>query len=90
MVKPTHTEEHIREAAYLLWKNEGEPAGQDQEYWFRAEAELSTPKPRKRAAAKKAADEAKPVRAAKPAAAKKPAAKKPAARKAAPKAKAAE
>jgi len=86
MAKSPVTEEAIREAAYHLWKNEGEPHGQDQDYWYRAEAELTPAKPARKPAAKKAAapkaeGEVKAA-AAKPAAAKKPAAKKPAVRKA--------
>jgi hypothetical protein len=32
----------IAERAYALWENDGRPDGRDQEYWFRAEAELKT------------------------------------------------
>jgi hypothetical protein len=28
----------IRERAYLLWENEGRPAGRDMEFWLQAEA----------------------------------------------------
>ena len=84
MAKAKVPDDHIREAAYHMWKKEGEPHGQDQDYWLRAEAELSGPAPRK-AAAKKAATP-KATGTAK-AAAKPAAAKKPAAKKAAPKAK---
>jgi hypothetical protein len=28
------------ERAYRLWENDGRPDGRDQDYWFRAEAEL--------------------------------------------------
>ena len=55
MPKKTISEDAIREAAYHLWQAEGQPAGQDQEFWFRAEAALKAPAPRKRAPAKKAA-----------------------------------
>jgi Protein of unknown function (DUF2934) len=37
-VSPTDSE--IATAAYLLWLDNGCPAGLDQEYWFRAEAML--------------------------------------------------
>lgn len=82
MAKKTVTEAAIREKAYEMWTADGQPHGQDQEYWYRAEAELK--KPARRAPAKKPA--AKATGAAKPAAAKKPAARKPAAKKPAAKA----
>lgn len=44
----------IREAAYHLWVSAGQPDGQDQQFWFQAEASLAKPAPKKRAAAKKA------------------------------------
>lgn len=31
----------IRDRAYALWQQDGSPAGKDQEYWHRAERELS-------------------------------------------------
>lgn len=34
-------EQEIRERAYRLWETEGCPDGREQEYWYRAEAELS-------------------------------------------------
>ena len=49
-----NSQEAISEAAYHLWLAAGQPDGQDQEFWFQAEAALSTPAPRKKAAAKKA------------------------------------
>lgn len=48
-------EDQIKRRAYDLWEADGKPAGQDQQYWFKAVAELtasaaSTIKPaRKRA-----------------------------------------
>ena len=34
------TDEQIREAAYLMWKEDGEPHGSDQDFWFKAEQAL--------------------------------------------------
>jgi len=55
----THTtldEAQIRETAYLLWLDEGQPEGRDQEHWAKAIDALTpaTPKrkPARRAAAK--------------------------------------
>lgn len=55
----TSNESQIREAAYLLWLEEGQPEGRDQEHWLRAVDALSTPaapatpaKPKRKAAAK--------------------------------------
>lgn len=55
-------EDQVRSRAYQLWEDDGRPQGQDQQYWFKAAAELAaaaaaTIKPaRKRAPrAKKAA-----------------------------------
>lgn len=70
---PPLTEDHIREAAYFLWKEADEPEGRDEEFWLQAEAALSAPAKARKPAAKKAAT--------KPAAGKKAAAKKPATRK---------
>ena len=75
MPKSKKSDAEIAEAAYHLWREEGEPHGNDQEFWYRAEAELTTPKTRKKPAAKKPAAKAAGT-------AKKPAAKKPAAAKA--------
>ncbi len=67
------TEEQIREVAYHMWREAGEPHGEDQEYWFRAEEALNAPKKRKPAAKKPAAKTA--AKTATRTAAKKPAAK---------------
>lgn len=55
-------EDKVRRRAYELWEADGCPSGQDQQYWFKALAELAgaaaatIKPPRKRAAkAKKAA-----------------------------------
>ena len=37
---PAITEEQIRMRAYLLWQEAGEPHGQAERYWHRAESEL--------------------------------------------------
>ena len=83
MPKKKVSEDQIREAAYHLWREEGEPQGQDQDIWYRAESDLTAPKPKRKPAAKRAAKPAaKTAAAPKAAAAKKPAAKrKPAAKK---------
>jgi len=39
--KPRFPEEWISIAAYYIWKNDGQPDGQDADYWKRAEAELT-------------------------------------------------
>lgn len=90
MAKPKVTEEQIREAAYLKWLEDGAPHGKDQDYWFKAEADLGAPQ-KKAPARKAAAKKPKPKAAGKAtgarnAPAKKPATKKPAAKKAAAKA----
>ena len=36
------TEEQVREAAYHIWNNEGQPEGQAEEHWFRALNELQS------------------------------------------------
>lgn len=33
-------EHQVRQRAYRIWQDEGEPSGRDQEHWSRAEAEL--------------------------------------------------
>ncbi|EKX59724.1 hypothetical protein D516_0080 [Rhodobacter sp. AKP1] len=38
-------EARIRQRAYELWEAEGQPAGRDQDYWLRAEAEIADDKP---------------------------------------------
>lgn len=49
-------EDQVRRRAYQLWEDDGHPQGQDQQYWFKALAELasaaaaSIKPPRKRAA----------------------------------------
>lgn len=40
--EPDFPEEWISIAAYYIWKNEGEPKGQDAHYWERAKSELMT------------------------------------------------
>lgn len=55
MPTATPAPEHIAEAAYFLWLEEGCPEGREAEHWHRAAAALSAPAPRKRAAPKKAA-----------------------------------
>jgi hypothetical protein len=39
--EPTVTEDGIRERAYLIWKDLGEPHGQETHHWVRAERELA-------------------------------------------------
>ncbi|HEX2933485.1 MAG TPA: DUF2934 domain-containing protein [Candidatus Binatia bacterium] len=38
---PDFPEEWISIAAYYIWKNDGQPDGQDADYWERAKAELT-------------------------------------------------
>jgi hypothetical protein len=80
------SEDKIREAAYLMWKHEGEPHGKDEEHWHRAAEALTPAKPARKAPAKKAAPKAAAAKAPAKAPAKKPAAKKTAAKKPAAKA----
>lgn len=35
-------EEHVREAAYRIWDNEGQPEDKAEEHWFRALDELQS------------------------------------------------
>ena len=35
-------EDQVRRRAYELWEADGRPHGQDQQYWFKAMAELAT------------------------------------------------
>ena len=41
MKNDRETEQRIRERAYQIWINEGQPAGRDKEHWAQAEQELS-------------------------------------------------
>ena len=41
MEKETDVEQRIRERAYQIWIEEGQPAGRDKEHWAQAEQELS-------------------------------------------------
>lgn len=53
----------VRDAAYFLWLEAGQPEGRDQELWFRAESALTAPiakpKAKRKPAAKAAAPKAK-------------------------------
>jgi hypothetical protein len=62
MAKQEITPENIREAAYLMWLDEGCPEGRDQEHWLKAVDALNTPAPKakRKAAPKKAAKKATP------------------------------
>ena len=61
-------DDHIREAAYHLWEEEGRPHGKDQEHWHKAADALSPPKPKAKTARKAPAKprSAKPKAAAAP------------------------
>ncbi|MBT56471.1 MAG: hypothetical protein CMF72_24125 [Mameliella sp.] len=87
MSTPQIDNAQIAKAAFFLWLDEGRPAGQDRDHWFRATEALKNAaaapvkparKPRAKAAAKPAAARAtgaaKPEASAKPKAATKPAA----------------
>ena len=39
--QPDFPEEWVSIAAYYIWKNDGQPDGQDAYYWERAKAELT-------------------------------------------------
>ncbi|MCU0784216.1 MAG: DUF2934 domain-containing protein [Verrucomicrobia bacterium] len=43
MNQPQPSRETIAERAYHLWEQAGKPSGRDEEFWLRAEAELSAP-----------------------------------------------
>lgn len=45
-------EDRIRDAAYLMWIEEGQPHGRDEEHWERAREMLASAKPAARKAAK--------------------------------------
>lgn len=49
MTHPTPDDARIREAAYLLWLDEGQPQGRDQEHWLRAIDALTPAAPKKAA-----------------------------------------
>ena len=55
MSTTTMNEAAIRETAYLMWLDEGQPEGRDHEHWLRAIETLKTPEPKARKAAKKPA-----------------------------------
>ncbi len=48
MAQPALDEQKIRETAYLLWLDEGQPDGRDQEHWLKAIDALSPAQPKKR------------------------------------------
>ena len=59
----TVTETQVREAAYYLWLDDGQPEGRAEEYWLKAVDALNQPKPKakpKRKAAAKPAAKAAP------------------------------
>jgi hypothetical protein len=78
MPKATIDDAQISETAYLIWLDEGQPAGRDEEHWLAAIDALNAPKakakPARKAAAKpraakasaKTATKAAPKKAAKP------------------------
>lgn len=75
MSKPPIDDAQIREAAYRLWQDEGQPEGRDQDHWSKAVEALTpeqiaspaetpaevTVKPARKPVAKAAAKAAKPV-----------------------------
>ncbi len=52
MTQLTIDESQIRETAYLMWLEEGQPEGRDQEHWLKAIDALTPAQPKKRAARK--------------------------------------
>jgi hypothetical protein len=85
MTTPTIDEAQIRETAYLMWLDEGQPHGRDQDHWLKAIDALNAPQPKVRKPAKRRASTAKKA-APKAAAAKKSPARKASATKSAKKA----
>ena len=76
MTQPVLDESAIRETAYLLWLDEGQPHGCDEAHWLKAIDMLTPTKPvKKKAPAKAKTTKAKAAKA--PAKAKTAAAKKP-------------
>ena len=65
MAKTQVTEDQIRETAYLIWLDEGQPHGQDEAHWLKAIDALTPAKPKRKAAAKPKASTAKKPRATK-------------------------
>ena len=65
----TVTETQVREAAYYLWLEDGQPEGRDEEHWLKAVGALNQPqpkaKPKRKAAAKPAAKAAPKAKATK-------------------------
>lgn len=66
MPKATPEKDHIAEAAYFLWLEEGRPEGRAADHWARATAALTAPAPRKRAAAKSTPAKTTAAKSAKP------------------------
>ena len=64
-----HTLDHaqIAETAYLLWLDEGQPEGRDQEHWLKAIDALTPPTPKRKPARKAAAKPAAKAKAKTPA-----------------------
>lgn len=87
MTQQNIDEAQIRETAYLLWLDDGQPEGRDQEHWLKAIDALTPAKPKRKAPAKPRATKAKAATkttaAPKTKAKAAPAAKKPRATKAA-------
>jgi hypothetical protein len=50
--------DEIARCAYLLWEHEGKPAGRDQEYWFRAQEQLTQAETQVKPVTRAAADPA--------------------------------
>jgi hypothetical protein len=64
MTKTNPTDAQIRDAAYLIWLDEGQPQGQDTQHWLMAVDALTArpikAKPARKAAAKPRAKKAAP------------------------------
>lgn len=71
MTQANLDEAQIRETAYLMWLDEGQPEGRDQEHWLKAIDALTPAKPKRKAAAKPKAKAAPKAAAAKSSRAKK-------------------
>ena len=55
MAQPQIDESQIRETAYLIWLDEGQPEGQDQAHWLKAIDALTPAQPKRKEPAKRKA-----------------------------------
>ena len=67
MASKSPDETHVREAAYFLWLEEGQPHGRDRDHWHKAVDGLTPAKPARKPRAAKPKAAPKATAAAKPA-----------------------